>query len=112
MSNEQMNKDEARAAAIIDAFGTEPARWPENERGQVQTSITSSTALQQHVAKARMLDDALDSLPMVAVPAALSDRILAGFDRLAQQPSVRRFIDRMGQVLWPNAPLWKPSAAL
>ena len=112
MSKEYMNKDEQRAAAIIDAFGREPSRWPEDERAAVETLISGSAALQQHIADAHALDAALDNAPTVTISAALSNRILAEFDRIAQRPSVRNFIDRAGQLLWPDAPLWKPSAAL
>jgi hypothetical protein len=105
-------RNEERAAAVIDAFGTVPARWPEAERAAVQTLISGSTSLQQQLADARALEDALDSAPAVAVSAGLSERILAEFDRIAQRPSVRRVLNRLGNVVWPDAPLWKPSAAL
>src|SRR6185312_7857756 len=101
-----------RAAAIIDAFGTKSSRWPEDERAAVETLVANQALGYQEMNDAAALDLALDSLPSVPVPAALSQRILAGFDQVAQRPTVRRVINAIAGLIWPGAPLWQPSAAL
>jgi len=63
-----------------------------------------------------MRDDELDRLlaraQEPAVPAALSRRILADFDRIGARPGFARLLRRVADALWPGAPAWQPAGAL
>ncbi|HEY1837816.1 MAG TPA: hypothetical protein VGG36_09180 [Rhizomicrobium sp.] len=111
-SNSQEAMTPTRLAAVLNAYGASPERWPEAERASATALISSNPHLQAEADRARELDAVLDTAPMVTVPAELYGRILAGFDRIAAQPSVRRFLNRIANVVWPDAPLWQPSTAL
>lgn len=60
------------------------------------------------------VDGILKELPSVPVPAALQARILADFDApvSAWRPARRGLFDRMSDLVWPGAPLWRPATAL
>jgi hypothetical protein len=60
---------------------------------------------------ARMTQQLLRSLATVAVPAALEQRILADFDRLAARRAIPA-MHRIGAWLWPGVPAWAPASAL
>lgn len=65
--------------------------------------------------EAAFADAALRTLPGVAVPRELEDRILADFDRIARRRApgaLRRLLDRWRDAVWPGAPLWKPASVL
>jgi hypothetical protein len=101
-----------RLAALLDAYGASPSRWPGPERASAAALISSNSDLQAEADRAEDLDAILDRAPMVTVPAELYERVLAGFDRVAARPSVRRFLNKVAYVVWPDAPLWQPSTAL
>jgi anti-sigma-K factor RskA len=54
-------------------------------------------------------DALLKELPSAPVSPRLERRILADFDRLAARP---RVLDRLREMLWPGASLWRPAGAL
>ena len=55
----------------------------------------------------------LKALPAVAVPAALEARILGDFDRMAARPGkLTAMLARIGERLWPGAPVWQPASVL
>jgi hypothetical protein len=60
--------------------------------------------------EAQFAHDILKSLPTVAVPVALSTRILADFDRIAAGRT--DWFGRIGERLWPGAPAWQPVSVL
>jgi hypothetical protein len=101
-----------RLLALIAAYGATPRRWPEDERASAESFIAAHPADENLLTNERTLDALLDRAESVPVSASLSARILAGFDEVAARPSVRRLIARLSQFVWPNAPLWQPSAAL
>jgi hypothetical protein len=101
-----------RVLALIAAYGATPQRWPEDERAAAQAVIAAHAGAEDLLMSERTLDALLDRVESVPVPASLPARILAGFDEVAARPSVRRLIARISQFVWPNAPLWQPSAAL
>ena len=55
------------------------------------------------------VDEILKELPSVAVPAALQARILADFDA---RPRRRGLLARLGDLVWPGVPGWRPATAL
>ena len=59
---------------------------------------------------AARLDRLLAAAPVPAVSPALERRILAAFDR--RHWSFARFLRRVADAIWPDAPAWQPACAL
>jgi len=53
-------------------------------------------------------------LPPVPVAPALQARVLASFDAVAERrrAGFRGFLRRLGETVWPGAPMWQPAAVL
>jgi len=53
-------------------------------------------------------------LPPVPVAPALQARVLASFDAVAERrrAGFRGFLRRLGETVWPGAPVWQPAAVL
>lgn len=67
-----------RLTRIVDAWGADPARWPDAEREEALALVARSAEARALVAAAARLDDALDALPPAATPsAALRARVAA-----------------------------------
>jgi hypothetical protein len=60
------------------------------------------------------MDRLFDVLPTVPVPSALEARILADFDRVSarRRSGLSGLFHRLGEAVWPGAPLWRPAAVL
>src|SRR5262249_25012767 len=101
-----------RLTAIVHAYGGNVARWPVNEREAAVSFLGEHPEVRGALEDAAVLDAALDNMAPVGVAASLSARLMAQFDAIAARPSVRRFIARLSEAVWPGAPLWQPSAAL
>lgn len=54
------------------------------------------------------LENALEGLPTVPVPAGLERRILADFDRAAARRRSSLLV-RLRDAVWPGAPVWRPA---
>lgn len=68
----------ARFEAILDAYGADPARWPEAERdAALELMRREPEGAQAALAAARALDAALDAAPDAAPSEALRARVLA-----------------------------------
>ncbi len=61
-----------RAAALIDAFGADTARWPADERGAALAAIAADPALTARLAEAQALDAGLAAWAAAPVPRARS----------------------------------------
>ncbi|WP_298722570.1 hypothetical protein [uncultured Ferrovibrio sp.] len=71
-----MNLD--RFAILIEAYGTDPRRWPADERAAAQALLAASTEAQRLLREAEALDALLSSpLPAIEPSAALRARIMA-----------------------------------
>lgn len=70
-----MNLD--RFAAIVDAYGGSPSRWPEAERAAAVALLKTSSDAQRLAEEAEALDGLLDMPETVAATRDLQDRILA-----------------------------------
>jgi len=101
-----------RFEALLAAYGANPARWPQDERAQVEAFIHANANHESLLVDAGAIDRALDAVPVASFSAELSARILDGFERISARPSVRRFINVAANIVWPGAPVWQPSAAL
>jgi hypothetical protein len=108
----------SRLAAMIEAYGAKSSRWPPAERESALIGINADLAAQDLVRAAAEFDRALDRFEVSEEHAALADRILGDFDAAVQRKRSSlqaRLIAaglRVREIVWPDAPLWKPAAAL
>lgn len=72
-----------RLAELLDVYGADPQRWPEDERAAAETLLATSPELRARAETAASLDALLDAAPAAPAPsAALRDRILASAPRV------------------------------
>lgn len=87
-----------RLARLVAAYGADPARWPEQDRGLAALLDPAMAG------EARALDALLAQTPPPAPPsAALIGQIMDGAPA-ASEPWWR--------MVWPQTPKWAPAAAL
>ena len=67
-----------RFAALVDAYGASPARWPEAERAAAAALMKASAEARRMATDADALDRMLDATETAPATRALQDRILAG----------------------------------
>lgn len=100
---------EARVIELIEAYGHEPAAWPESERDAAEALLRASPdVFADAIADARMLDAALSAMPEPSIPAGLAERIIASAP--APKRSVRagpfeglKDLFSIGGKMWPSA---------
>jgi hypothetical protein len=94
---------------LVEAYGAEPARWPEDERIAALELLERSAEARAAMEEAQALDRLLDLSPSTAVTPALQERILAALPPRSQSASgVGAFL----VSLLPGRPAWVPAAAL
>lgn len=96
--------DLSRLAAILDAYGADPRRWPETEADAALALLAAS-------AEARRLRDAAASLDMLldrSVQPLASPSLMAAVLADARPGSRARWL----ADFWPFGPLWQPASAL
>lgn len=86
-----------RLAALLDAYGADPGRWPADERAAAEALLAASPAARARRDEAARLDALLDLVPAPAPTADLADRIV-----VAARPRARR---RLSRALIAAAPL-------
>ena len=69
-----------RLEELVSAYGSDPKRWPENERGDALMLLERSPELRERMREAQTLDTALDRMPS-DVPAAAMARVMASVER-------------------------------
>jgi hypothetical protein len=79
-----MNLD--RFAALVDAYGGSPARWPEAERAAAEALLATSAEARRMAQEADTLDRLLDQTETAPATRALQDRILASLGTSAAAP--------------------------
>lgn len=67
-----------RARALLERYGADRARWPENERALFD-KFEGDYRFETFRRQERALDDALDAAKAPAAPSALKDAILAAY---------------------------------
>lgn len=75
MSDERMRPE--RFAALLDAYGAEPRRWPEGERQAALEYLMASRGARRLRDDAAALDGLLDAVPPARPSAGLRERVLA-----------------------------------
>lgn len=89
-----------RLRAILDAYGADPARWPEPEREGALRLLARSPEAAKHRDRARELDALLDRATAYEPAPGLLARVLA-------RPGRRRA--SLFEELWPFGPIWRPA---
>lgn len=80
--------DETRFAALVEAYGADPARWPETERGAaLRFQMANPQVAARLLAPARALDGLLAESPQGTVSERLVTALLAEAPRAARRPS-------------------------
>ncbi len=75
MTTEKMTLERLRA--VIEAYGTNPPRWPAAEREAAAALLAESAAARALVTEAAPLDELLDAAPAIAPTPAMRAAILA-----------------------------------
>ncbi len=88
MNETGMTKE--RVAALIDAYGASPERWPEAERPQALALLAQSASARELLHEARSLDLLLNMAPVDLPSTALEDRIMAARPGSVAQPALAR----------------------
>jgi len=72
------NMTEARVFELIEAYGPEPAAWPEAERETATAFLRGAPeTFRNAIVEARILEAALAAMPEPQPPAGLAERIIA-----------------------------------
>lgn len=93
-----------RFAAMVEAYGGAPDRWPDAEREAAEALLATEPRARALLREALALDQLLDAVPSPAVSAALTGRILASL------PERRRGLRAVLAELMPGRPVWQPLA--
>lgn len=105
-----------RFAAIVDAYGASPMRWPVAERGAAEALLAASTEARALLSDARMLDGMLAVAPVEAPSAALVERLMAARPRAAAAPAAtakpQGFFRELIGAIWPYGSPALPTGAL
>src|SRR5262249_61702206 len=75
MAPDDMTLD--RFAVLLDAYGADPARWPDTERAAARALLDRSSEARARRDAAAALDALLDRAATVEPSSALAERILA-----------------------------------
>lgn len=86
-----------RFAALVDAYGGAPARWPESEREAAMELLKTSPEARRLAEEADALDRLLDTPETAPATRVLQDRILAS---LATAESGRTARMRTASIRW------------
>ena len=98
-----------RFTTIVEAYGSQPRRWPANERAAALDYLEQHPAAQTLVAEHRMLDELLDQFPVLEM-SRLEQRVLEH----AVEEVDRNLFDRLMDWLLPRsgrvlAWMWRPA---
>ena len=106
MSPEQ--KQYERAFEIIEAYGADSAKWPQDERSSIEQCVAQSTELQAHLQTHAALDESLTNL--VVRPRLNSEIIAQQIAAYPQQISIAQRLhlqlERLSESMMTA--LWKP----
>ena len=116
-----------RVMALLDAYGADPARWPDAERDAAMAMINADPALAARRDEAAALDGLLMQAETPQPSADLARRILesaAGHGEAISAPApqhgdrrgyldwLRQASQQLWQQLWPQGPAWQPALGL
>jgi hypothetical protein len=103
----------SRIEAILAAYGSDPSRWPEEERDDALQFIADNQQASVLQSAAAELDRLLDSVDVVAPGRSLPDSIMSSLTSQSQ----RELMDRLLDWLFPVSSrylawLWRPAMAV
>ena len=96
---------EARFRELADAFGSDPSKWPEQERPMALQLLEAHPTLRDVLNEAAALDFELDA--MMAAP----ERTIAPSPAEVRAPASLN-LKGLLNTLWPFGGLWQPAAGL
>ena len=96
--------DLARLSRLLDSYGADPARWPDDRRQAALQYLGRSTEARALRDEAARLDATLDRAVAPAPAPELMAEILAA--------ATERKPPFWAVPLWPFGPIWKPVSAL
>lgn len=99
----QISKE--RALDILAAYGSNPARWPANERISVQAWIDQATDVAAVYHEHRLLDEQLEHWEGFEPSQAALDRLSLAVETSASVSRGYRFWPRRGRSLWMSSAL-------
>jgi len=97
-----------RFKSLIEAYGADPARWPEAERSDAVGFVEASADARRILEEAALLDRVIDLASTTPVTPQLQAKIMAAFVEAAAAPA--RKASGFGGLL-PGTPRWVPAAA-
>jgi hypothetical protein len=104
-----------RLRTIVEAYGADPRRWPEAERGSAEALVAESTAARDLVARAGRLDAALAEAAADVPDAALA-RLTAATAFPPPRESRPRtgggWLNTLASAFWPRATVLASMAVL
>lgn len=109
MSPEQ--KQYERAFEVIEAYGADAAKWPQDERSSIERCVAQSAELQAHLQTHAALDESLNTLvarPRLN-PEIIAQQIAAHPQRLSVSQGLQLQLERLTESML--AALWKPAFA-
>ena len=109
MSPEQ--KQYERAFEIIEAYGADPAKWPQEERSSIEQCVAQSAELQAHLQTHAALDESLNNLVVRPHlnPEIIAQQIAAHPQRISISQRLQLQLERLTESML--AALWKPAFA-
>ena len=109
MSPEQ--KQYERAFEIIEAYGADSAKWPQDERSSIEQCVAQSAELQAHLQTNAALDESLNNLVVRPHlnPEIIAQQIAAHPQRISVSLRLQLQLERLTESML--AALWKPAFA-
>ena len=109
MSPEQ--KQYERAFEIIEAYGADSAKWPQEERSSIEQCVAQSAELQAQLRVQAALDESLNNLVVRPYlnPEIIAQQIAAHPQRISISQRLQLQLERLTESML--AALWKPAFA-
>jgi hypothetical protein len=95
-----------RAEEILNAYGAEPERWPEDERGDLLQLLAESPELQALRKSASQLDDLLDEWQ----PEVINHTDISVGSLPAQTQPKQHWTDQLAAIFLPGLLGWRQAA--
>ena len=109
MSPEQ--KQYERAFEIIEAYGADSAKWPQEERSSIEQCVAQSAELQAQLRVQAALDESLNNLVVRPYlnPEIIAQQIAAHPQRISISQRLQLQLERLTESML--AAIWKPAFA-
>ena len=97
-----------RAFEVIEAYGADAAKWPQEERSSIEQCVAQSVELKAHIDMHAALDDQLNALEVMPRlnPEIIAQQIAAHPQRISIAERLQLQFERLTESML--AALWKP----